>query len=110
MRNRLNILFFCALMMVGTGFVSCSEDDLGPSIFDTNDYPLDKTKYSFPLDTFLKVSFLEPYNVKFIYRMEDIGSDMQKNLTPAIRRACNWPCWRNTSGMTYTRSTVPTGS
>ena len=59
MRNRLNILFFCALMMVGTGFVSCSEDDLGPSIFDTNDYPLDKTKYSFPLDTFLKVSFLE---------------------------------------------------
>lgn len=83
MRNRLNILFFCALMMVGTGFVSCSEDDLGPSIFDTNDYPLDKTKYSFPLDTFLKVSFLEPYNVKFIYRMEDIGSDMTKNLTPA---------------------------
>ena len=83
MRNRLNILFFCALAMVATGFISCSEDDLGPSIFDTNDYPLDRTEYCFPLDTFLKVNFLEPYNVKFIYRMEDIGSDMTKNLTPA---------------------------
>ena len=83
MRNRLNILFFCAMTMVATGFISCSEDDLGPSIFDTNDYPLDRTNYSFPLDTFLKVNFLEPYNVKFIYRMEDIGSDMSKNLTPA---------------------------
>ena len=29
------------------------------------------------------MNFLEPYNVKMIYRMEDIGSDMQKNLTPA---------------------------
>ncbi len=83
MRNRLNILFFCALSMVATGFVSCSEDDLGPSIFDTKEYPLDRGNYSFPLDTFLKANFLEPYNVKFIYRMEDIGSDMSKNLTPA---------------------------
>ncbi len=83
MRNRLNILFFCAMTIVATGFISCSEDDLGPSIFDTKEYPLDRTQYSFPLDTFLKVNFQEPYNVKFIYRMEDIGSDMTKNLTPA---------------------------
>ena len=75
MKNRLSILLFFAMTVVATGFVSCSEDDLGPSIFDTKDYPLDKSLYSFPLDTFLKVNFLEPYNVKYIYRMEDIGSD-----------------------------------
>ena len=83
MKNRLSILLFFAMTVVATGFVSCSEDDLGPSIFDTKDYPLDRSLYSFPLDTFLKVNFLEPYNVKYIYRMEDIGSDMTKNLTPA---------------------------
>ena len=83
MKNRLNILLFFAMSFVATGFVSCSDDDFDPSIFDIKDYPLDRTQYSFPLDTFLKVNFLEPYNVKYIYRMEDIGSDMTKNLTPA---------------------------
>lgn len=64
-------------------FSSCSDDDFTSTIFDTNDYPLDRSMYTFPLDTFVKKNFLEPYNVKFIYRMEDIGSDLQKNLTPA---------------------------
>lgn len=62
---------------------SCSEEDLGPSIYDTTDYPLDRSAYTFPLDTFVKKNFLEPYNLKFIYKMEDVGSDMQKNLVPA---------------------------
>ena len=63
--------------------MSCSEEDLGPSIYDTTDYPLDRSAYTFPLDTFVKKNFLEPYNLKFIYKMEDVGSDMQKNLVPA---------------------------
>ena len=63
--------------------VSCSDDDLGPSIYDTNDYPLDRSVYTFPLDTFVKKNMLEPYNLKFIYKMEDVGTDMQKNLVPA---------------------------
>lgn len=65
-----------------TGFVAC-EEELGPSIFDTKEYPLDRTTYTFPLDTFVKVNFLEPYNLRFIYRMEDVGSDKDKNLVPA---------------------------
>ena len=64
-------------------FSSCSEDDLGPSIYDTTEYPLDRSLYTFPLDTFVKKNFLEPYNLKFIYKMEDVGTDMQKNLVPA---------------------------
>jgi len=70
--------------MAALGFVSCSDDDdFTATIFDTTDYPLDRTSYTFPLDTFVKKNFLEPYNLKFIYKMEDIGSDLQKNLVPA---------------------------
>ena len=83
MKNKLNILLLAVMAIIGIGFTACSEDDFTDSIFDTNDYPLDRHSYSFPLDTFLKVNYLEPYNMKFIYRMEDIGSDMNKNLTPA---------------------------
>lgn len=66
-------------------FTSCSDDDFTASIFDTDpsiDY-LDKSLSTFPLDTFIKVNFQEPYNLRYIYRMEDIGSDLQKNLVPA---------------------------
>lgn len=77
-------IILCAMALTTAGFISCGDDDdFGPTIFDTNDYPLDRSQYSFPLDTFLKANFLEPFNVKMIYRMEDVGSDMQKNLTPA---------------------------
>lgn len=72
-----------AMVAMVTGFASCSDDDLGPSIFDTTEYPLDRTCITFPLDTFVKANFLDPYNVRFIYKMEDIGSDMNKNLSPA---------------------------
>ncbi len=70
---------------VAGGLSSCSNDDFTATIFDTDpaqDY-LDKTQYTFPLDTFLKKEFLEPYNVKFVYKFEDKSSDMNKNLTPA---------------------------
>lgn len=70
---------------VAGGFSSCSDDDFTATIFNTDpaqDY-LDKTQYTFPLDTFLKKEFLEPYNVKFVYKFEDKSSDMNKNLTPA---------------------------
>lgn len=84
MKTRLNILLVAVALLCGSAFVSCGDDDdFGPSIFDTTEYPLDRSLYSFPLDSFLKAEFLEPYNVKFIYRMEDIGSDMDKNLVPA---------------------------
>ena len=62
MKIRINILLLAA-MTVLAGFTSCSDDDFTASIFDTNEYPLDRSQYSFPLDTFLKVNFLEPYNV-----------------------------------------------
>lgn len=83
-KNRFNLLCaVLALFATANVFVACSDDDFGPSIFDTTEYPLDRTQFTFPLDTFVKVNFEQPYNMKFKYRMEDIGSDLQKNLTPA---------------------------
>lgn len=79
----INTLIFALFM--GLAMVSCSDDDLDDTIFDTDpsiDY-LDITSYTFPLDTFCKVNYLEPYNLRFIYKMEDMSSDMDKNLTPA---------------------------
>ena len=84
MKTKIRLWLAAAAVAVGAGVTSCSDDDFTASIFDTNpaiDY-LDKSSYTFPLDTFCKKEFLEPYNLKFIYRFEDKGSDMNKNLTP----------------------------
>lgn len=82
--NKLHVLFFAFLAYIGlTVVVSCSDDDLGPTIFPEEEKPLDRSMGTFPLDSFVKKYMLEPYNMKFIYRMEDVGADMQKNLVPA---------------------------
>ncbi|MBQ8467925.1 MAG: hypothetical protein IJ546_09580 [Prevotella sp.] len=82
--KKLNYLLiaFIAFMCV-TVAVSCSDDDLGATIFPKEDKPLDRTLGTFPLDSFIKKHMLDRYNMKFIYRMEDVGADMQRNLVPA---------------------------
>ena len=86
MKFTFKTLLIVSIIAVSAGFVSCSDDDdFTATIFffyPSIDY-LDKSLYTFPLDTFCKKEFLEPYNLKFIYKMEDKGSDMNKNLTPA---------------------------
>lgn len=87
MKFNLKALLFVAVAAASAGFTftSCSDDDFTDTIFNTDprqDY-LDKTQYTFPLDTFVKKEFLEPYNVKFTYKFDDKGSDKNKNLTPA---------------------------
>ena len=84
MKSKVILLLMAVAGLISIGLTSCGDDDdFTASIFDTKEYPLDRSLYTFPLDTFVKKNFLEPYNLKFIYRMEDIGSDLQKNLTPA---------------------------
>lgn len=83
MKLKNNILFIAISLLACVGITSCSDDDLGASIFDATDHPLDRSAYTFPLDTFIKKNFQEPYNMRYVYKMEDIGSDMEKNLVPA---------------------------
>lgn len=67
---------------------SCSDDDLGETIFPVVSEKLDRSLYTFPLDTFVKVNFLEPYNMRYLYKLQDIGSDMDYNLTPCSYDQC----------------------
>lgn len=83
MKTMKTLLLAAVATLTLVNLASCGEEDLKDSMFDTNDYPLDRSVYTFPLDTFVKKNFLEPYNLKFIYKMEDVGTDMQKNLVPA---------------------------
>lgn len=70
------------LACVATGIVGCSEEKLGPTIFDTSEKTLDSTKATYPFDKYLYSSYFKPYNLRFMYRMEDIAADMEYNLVP----------------------------
>ena len=41
MKETMKTLLIGALALTTLCFTSCDDDDLGPTIFDTNDYPLD---------------------------------------------------------------------
>lgn len=81
MKSLFKVLLFVVIAAVA--ITSCKEDEFTDTIFDTSEKPLDQSLYTFPLDSFIKREFLEQYNMKFIYKMEDISSDMNYNLTPA---------------------------
>ncbi len=59
-------------------FSSCSDDD--PS--DPTNFPTDEVQRN-DFDKWLLKNFTNPYNVDFKYKMQDIESDMTKNLVPA---------------------------
>lgn len=68
---------------LAAGFVSCSEDEIEGTIFDTTEEVLDPNSFTYALDKFAQDNFLEPYNMRFLYRIEDIETDMTYNLVPA---------------------------
>lgn len=78
-----SIIFIFLSILIGSSlFTACSDDELGPTIFDATVSPLDRTQYSFPLDSFVEANYRQPYNLRYIYRMEDISADMDYNLIP----------------------------
>ena len=62
---------------------SCSDDKLGDTIFPDIENELDPTAYTYKFDLWLQKNYLEPYNVKFNYKLADIDANMNYNLTPA---------------------------
>ena len=68
---------------LAAGFVSCSEDEIEGTIFDTTEEVLDPNSFTYALDKFAEENFLDPYNMRFLYRIEDIETDMTYNLVPA---------------------------
>lgn len=72
------LMAVCAMALA-----SCSEEQLGPTIFPTDPEPVDPNGYTYKFDKWVEQNFLIPYNLEFKYRMEDIESDMNYNLVPA---------------------------
>ena len=69
--------------MIAPLFASCSEEELGPTIFpDVSDDP-DPSSYTYKFDKWLNQNFRDVYNVDFKYLMEDVEADMDYNLVPA---------------------------
>lgn len=62
---------------------SCSDDKLGDTIFPEITDELDPTAYTYNFDLWLQKNYLEPYNVKFNYKLADIDANMTYNLSPA---------------------------
>ncbi|MEI6555997.1 MAG: putative zinc-binding metallopeptidase [Paludibacter sp.] len=83
--NNFNLKYLLLLGLLIISLAACNNTNevLGPSIFDTVDHGLDSTSYSFKFDSYLNTNFLKPYNLSFIYKMEDKGTDMNYNLVPA---------------------------
>lgn len=64
------------------GLSSCSEDELGPTIFPDIESTADPASYTYKFDTWLNASFRDFYNLELKYKLEDVEIDMQYNLTP----------------------------
>ena len=74
---------FAVSAAVCLSLASCSEDELGPTIFPDVPEEIDKDSYTYQFDTWLKQNYLDPYNLEFRYKMEDVGADMNYNLVPS---------------------------
>lgn len=77
-----NFLKIFIITLLTISFFSCSkEDEFGASIFDTTD-SLDVNSATYEFDTWLKESYLMPYNLDFRYKLQDVGSNQDYNLVP----------------------------
>jgi substrate import-associated zinc metallohydrolase lipoprotein len=77
------LLYFVLIVAASSSLVSCSSDDLGPTIFPDTGSDLDSTAATYKLDKWLRQNFLDVYNLDFQYKMQDVGTDMNYNLVPA---------------------------
>lgn len=69
---------YILLLAVAGSFLACSEDDLNPtSVITTGE----KVKNDF--DRWLEANYVNPYNITFKYRYEEIESDLNYYTVPA---------------------------
>lgn len=76
MKKNLIILF--AVALGAALFASCSEDDLS----DTS-VIRDKTTVRNEFDRWIDANYVQPYNIDFHYRLNDVWTNLDYNLSPA---------------------------
>jgi substrate import-associated zinc metallohydrolase lipoprotein len=95
-------------------FSSCSEDDLDPeSIFKTETAQAKQNEF----DTWILKNFTNPYNIRFIYRLEDMEADFDYTVAPAdfelsqtlakIVKYAWLEAYDEVAGIDFTRTYVP---
>lgn len=72
-------------LALGAGFTSCSsEDELDSvSVLQVDPEIDDPTSPTYKFDRWVKVNYLERYNMTFTYRMKSLATDPNYNLVPA---------------------------
>lgn len=107
-----NIIFTLMLAACGLTFVSCSEDDLSSESVITAD-KVEKT----PLDYWLDVNFVEPFNIAVKYRYEYNETNNSYYTVPAryddavlmahILKYCCVDAYVDVAGLEFTRRYFP---
>ena len=107
-----NIIFTLMLAACGLTFVSCSEDDLSSDSVITAD-KVEKT----PLDYWLDVNFVEPFNIAVKYRYEYNETNNSYYTVPAryddavlmahILKYCCVDAYVDVAGLEFTRRYFP---
>ena len=79
-------LYFIGLLLGGlalTVFTACSDEDMNNSIIPEHEQELDPTSVTYDFDVWLQENYLKPYNIRYIYRMDDRAITMSYNFVPA---------------------------
>lgn len=103
-----------SMAVVSLTFSSCQEDELNSqSIFDTSDVVAQQNDF----DIWLQKNFTAPYNIRVIYRLEDMESDLEHTAAPAdfensqklakIVKYAWLEAYDEVAGINFTRSYVP---
>ena len=105
-------LYTLAFVAAAASLTSCSEDDLSSESIVT----VDKVSYT-PFDYWLRVNYINTYNIDFKYRFEDIETDHNYYLIPAqyeqsvelahiVKYAC-LEAFDEVAGVDFTRANFP---
>lgn len=111
MKNIIIALGMAALMFT---FNSCKEDDLeSKSIFEVSDVQARQNQF----DVWLQKNFTDPYNIRVIYRLEDMETDLEHTADPAdfvnsqilakIVKYAWLEAYDEVAGIDFTRAYVP---
>ena len=73
-----NKIFAAVLFVVGLS--ACESTQFSESIFV--DPVLDTTTYTYQFDKWLDKYYTEPYNVEFLYKLDDNATDPNYNVVP----------------------------
>ena len=109
-----NYILAMSMAVATLTFSSCQEDELNSqSIFDTSDVVAQQNDF----DIWLQKNFTAPYNIRVMYRLEDMESDLEHTAAPAdfeksqslakIVKYAWLEAYDEVAGIDFTRAYVP---